>query len=234
MTSDVETARKRGRRPGDAGKRREAVAKALADLTAGGIPFSMGDVAERAGISRATLYRDANLRDLIGSVGEGPPVRPVTGRDFDQLKERAETLAQEQRRLKLALARSEARAKKAEERVTQLIDENFDLERAAHKATRTPDNEEIERIKKEVYADGFAAGVRAAGPRGGGASGVGRGSLGGDLGAAAARLPKAALLNARRTLVRALHPDLFAKDPAAALLATEILKQINAVTQDGR
>jgi curved DNA-binding protein CbpA len=37
------------------------------------------------------------------------------------------------------------------------------------------------------------------------------------------------VLAARRSLARALHPDLFAKDPAAQLLATEILKQLNSL-----
>ena len=205
--------------------------KAIADLTAGGIPFSMQDVAERAGISRATLYRDANLRDLVGAAGEGPSVRPVTSREFEQIRERAETLAKEQRRLKLALRQAEERARTAELRVMELTDENYEYERAAKRAEEQPTNAEIEQARKEAYADGFAAGVRAAGPRG---SGAGAGRAGGDLGAVAARLPKAALLNARRTLVRALHPDLFAQDPAAALLATELLKQLNAVTQTNR
>ncbi|MDX1933159.1 MAG: hypothetical protein SFU56_11180 [Capsulimonadales bacterium] len=222
--------RRRGRRPADAGIRRQAVEKAIADLTEGGVPFSMQDVAERAGISRATLYRDANLRDLVGAAGEGPALRPVTGREYDQLKERAETLAREQRRLKLALRQAEDRARAAEQRVMELTDAHSERERAGRNAQEPPTNAELEQARKEAYADGFAAGVRAAGPRGG----VGAGRSGSELGAVAARLPKAALLNARRTLVRALHPDLFAQDPAAALLATELLKQLNAVTQSNR
>jgi hypothetical protein len=192
----------------------------------------MQDIAERVGISRATLYRDANLRDLIGDAGAGPSVRPVTGRDYEQLREKVEIQAKEQRRLKLALRQAEERARTAEQRVIELTDQNFDFERAARNAQEQPTNAELEQVRKEAYADGFAAGVRASGPRGSGAS-AGR-STSGELGAIAARLPKAALLNARRTLVRALHPDLFAQDPAASLLATELLKQLNAATQSNR
>jgi hypothetical protein len=84
----------------------------------------------------------------------------------------------------------------------------------------------MERIRKESYAEGFTAGTQAAAQRSGGRPGApGTNSLV----AVAVRLPRPSLVSARRTLVKQLHPDLFANDPAAAMLATEILKQLNAL-----
>jgi hypothetical protein len=79
------------------------------------------------------------------------------------------------------------------------------------------------------------AGGRRPGPAPGsnGAVGGAAGRADANLSVAAARLPRAALIAARRQLARALHPDLFAKDPAASLLATELLKQINALASSG-
>jgi hypothetical protein len=120
---------------------------------------------------------------------------------------------------------AEKRAAAAEAQVEKLEAEAARARRAAGGAAAGAAQE---RIKTEAYAEGFAAGARAAG--GGMRGGGGRpGSGTGNLLALAARLPRPALVAARRTLARALHPDLFARDPAAALLATELLKQINAV-----
>jgi hypothetical protein len=211
--------RRRGRRPADAQARREAVLHALDELRSVRVPFTMADLAERAGISRATLYRDASLRDLIGSAGDGPTVRPVDARDYDQLKQRAESLAAEGRRLRRELKQAEERARTAEASA-----------KSEERSQRTPPpSGSTEQIRKEAYADGFTAGRAAAAGRGpiraGGPS---------DLFAVAARLPRQSLLNARRSLARVLHPDLFAQDPAAALLANELLKQLNALAGPGR
>jgi len=69
--------RRRGRRPADATERQKKVREALKELEATGVPFSMQDIAERVGVSRATLYRDTGLRNLIGARGDGPDARPV-------------------------------------------------------------------------------------------------------------------------------------------------------------
>ena len=217
--------RRRGRRPADANQRRAAVLKALSELESARVPFSMGDVAERAGISRATLYRDATLRDLVGAKGEGPEARPVDGKQFAELRIRVETLSREQQRLKALLRHSERRAEEATKRAALLEEENEKYAKATQGQPLT--NEEVERVRKESYAEGFTAGTQAAAQRGGG----GRPGMAGanTLAAVAVRLPRASLVNARRTLVKQLHPDLFSSDPAAALLATEILKQLNAL-----
>lgn len=218
--------RRRGRRPADARQRRAAVEQAIAELESARVPFTMSDVAERAGISRATLYRDAGLRDLVGARGDSPEARPVTARDLSRLEKRIASLEEERKRLRRELRDTEERLKAAE------IDAEEATERARQQARarrdETIDNEFVEKVRKESYADGFAAGSRAAGARGGGRGGAS------DLVSVAARLPRASVLNARRTLAKALHPDLYAQDPAAALLATELLKQLNALAGPGR
>lgn len=220
--------RYRGRRPADAAERRLRVLAAIADLESVRVPFTMSDVAERAGISRATLYRDAGLRDLVGAQGDGPAKRPVSRRDYDTLQAKADTLAQERRALRRAVRSLEARVQAAELRADELGDELRATARDRRSSERVG-GDATEKIQKEAYTEGFAAGVRAAAQRGGG-SARGRGaSAESELLTVASRLPKASLQTARRTLARQLHPDLFTQDPAASMLATELLKQINAL-----
>ncbi|MFM7323071.1 MAG: hypothetical protein ACKO5K_16345 [Armatimonadota bacterium] len=214
------TGRRRGRRPEDAEVRRARVVAALAELERGGVPFSVGDVAERAGVSRATLYRDESLRALIGDRGDGPAHRPVDHRQLTKL-ERDREEALEGRRL----ARRELRAARRE--IDELKDrvERLARENESRQQSRLIDatiQADVDRIRNDAYAEGFQAGTRAAAQRGNGRPGASAG-----LAVAAARLPKPVVASARRTLARALHPDLYADNPAAALLATEILKQLN-------
>lgn len=194
----------------------------------------MSDVAERAGISRATLYRDAGLRDLVGAQGDGPAKRPVGRRDYDALQQKADALSKERRDLRRALRGLEERVQAAE----LLADELKAEARAASRDRRSSERltgDAADTIRKEAFAEGFANGVRIGAQRGGvgsgGGAGGGRGgaSSSGELLTVASRLPKASLQAARRTLARQLHPDLFTQDPAAAMLATELLKQINAL-----
>jgi hypothetical protein len=197
--------------------------QAIAELESAHLPFAMADVAERAGISRATLYRDASLRDLIGNRGAGLAERPVHYREFEQLRQKANTLGREQRRLKALLRHAEQRAEEATKRAALLEEQ---AEKFATEASgKTLTNEDTEKIYRDGYAEGFSAGTRASAARSGGRGG----GIGTDILTVAARLPRTSLVSARRSLVRALHPDLFANDPAAQLLATELLKQINAL-----
>ena len=226
--------RHRGRRPGDVEERRRRVIAAIADLESVRVPFTMSDVAERAGISRATLYRDAGLRDLVGTQGDGPPKRPVDRRDYDALQIKADALAKERRTLRRERRDLEARVQVAELRADELMAEL----RATVRDRKSSDRmggDAAEKIQKEAYTEGFAAGVRAAAQRGGGGGSVRSrgGSAESELLSVASRLPKPSLQAARRTLARQLHPDLFTQDPAAAMLATELLKQINALIGPG-
>ena len=224
--------RRRGRKPADASVRRDAVERALQDFADAKVPFSMSDVAERVGISRATLYRDATLRDLIGQSGDGPKKRPVDSREFDKLRDTNEKLTTERRQLRRDLREAQKRVREAEARASDLDEASRFYERTARKLSENQNEAAQEKLKAESYAQGFAAGARAAQGRGGAQSSGAAAS--GEMRAVASRLPRPALMAARRTLAQKLHPDLFAQDPAAALLATEILKQLNALISDGK
>lgn len=215
------SARRRGRRPADADERRDTVVRAISELESARVPFSMADVADRAGVSRATLYRDASLREIIGKRGDGPAVRPISSRDVENLKKRNAELQRQRNELKRAVKEAEERAGISETRARE-------AERRLNIAFTDAANERAER---EAYADGFAAGQKAAAARN---PPPGRGATTGDLFGVAGKMPRESLLNARRALARVLHPDLFANDPAAASLATEILKQLNAVAAERR
>jgi hypothetical protein len=219
--------RKRGRRPADAGERRERVIKALKDLTDARVPFSMGDLAERVGISRATLYRDATLRDLIGEAGDGPATRPVDYAQFQKLQNERQEWLVDRRKMRREVREREKREVELLNRIDFLMRENTAM--ANEIAVSVGHVEAREKLKAEAYTEGFNAGVRTAaqqnnGRRGGGSS---------DLQAMASRIPRPVLLQARKTLIKTLHPDLFENDPAVKLLATELLKQINDVVSTG-
>ena len=224
--------RRRGRKPADAIERRARVEAALADLTTSHTPFSMADVAERAGISRATLYRDAGLRDLVGNVGDSPPTRPVTIHDYEKKIVEAAKLLAERKALRKQL-RDAGEIKAGLEREIEKLEKKVAIY-AAHIDSGAGQNTDT--VRKDAYAEGFAQGVRTAmGQRGGGSGGARPGAIpvsngAGSLASVAAKLPKPALLAARRNLARVLHPDLFAgEDAATVALATELLKQINAL-----
>ena len=218
----MEEKRQRGRRPVDARDRRAMVEAAIRELESVKLPFTMQDVADRAGVSRATLYRDAALRDLVGARGDGPVVRPADSRSVAQLETDNKTLASERRALRREL-------NETKKRVDELLERCAALEREQRQASPKDEvgQSEAEKIRTQAYADGFAAGTRAAMQRGGTRPGS---TGGGELAMVAARLPRPSVLAARRMLARALHPDLFAQDPAAQVLATEILKQLNSLT----
>jgi AcrR family transcriptional regulator len=221
MSEGFSDLRRRGRRPADAAQRKAKVLAALRELESTSVPFSMQDVAERVGVSRATLYRDATLRELIGAKGDGPPVRPVDFRIHEKLRTEVDALRSESRELRRKLKEAERERKALQERIASLENENSDRMYAQRAAEAMTDG--VENVRQEAYAAGFQAGVTSA-ARGG------RGAGGGGLMVAATRFPKATLAGARRTLAKAIHPDLFVDDPATQLLANEILKQLNSLT----
>lgn len=223
MSEGFSDLRRRGRRPADAAQRKAKVQAALRELDSTGVPFSMQDVAERVGVSRATLYRDATLRELIGAKGDGPPVRPVDFRIHEKLRAEVDALRSESRELRRKQKDAERERKTLQERIASLEDENSERMHAQRVAESMTDG--VEDVRQEAYARGFQAGMTSAsrGGRGGGGGAAG-------LMIAATRFPKATLASARRTLAKAIHPDLFVDDPATALLANEILKQLNSLT----
>ena len=186
--------RLRGPKPSDPDTRAERVTAAVRALEKIGAAFSVADVAERAGISRATVYRSPTLRALVGAKGDGPrTVDAALHAKLEtrclKLKSKAGTLRRQLAELEASWTEMRERAKLAEEKLA-----------AAERRVET-----------------LAAHAR--------------GTTGGALGAVAARLGQDERRRARRILARALHPDLFAQDHATAVLATELLKSLNALAE---
>jgi len=98
--------RARGPKPSDPEVRAERVAAAVRALEKIGAAFSVADVAERAGISRATLYRSPALRALVGAKGDGP--RTVDAARHEKLEDRCDKLKAKAGALRRQLAESEA------------------------------------------------------------------------------------------------------------------------------
>jgi hypothetical protein len=212
--------RRRGRRPADATERHKKVREALKELEATGIPFSMQDVAERVGVSRATLYRDTVLRDLIGARGDGPDARPVDYKTHARICHELEGVRTEKIELQKRAYALEQERRSLQARIRDLENENKSSKQAQRVAESMSDD--MENIREEAFGRGFQAGREAAtrgGARGGGST----------LSAIAARLPRTARVEARNQLAKLIHPDRFASEPATLLLATEILKQLNAL-----
>ena len=171
------------------------MAAAVKELERIGAAFSVADVAERAGVSRATIYRTAELRDLIGAKGDC--ARPVAPELHERLSARHEVLKGKARDLRRRLAESEQSWEEMRERAVT-------AERRLQAAER-----QIALLAAQH-------------------SGTAHGN--GSLAAVAARLGPEEMRQARRQIAAVLHPDLYAKDPAAAALATELLKSLNALT----
>lgn len=190
----IET-RKRGVKPDDPVERAACVAAAVRALERIGATFTVGDVAERAGLSRATIYRSPQLRALIGAKGDG--VRTVEAEVHARLTARHETAKAKTRDLRRRLSDSERSWEEMRERA-------LTAERRLAEAQR---HIKMLEAQREAAAHGAS-----------------------PLAGVAARLGPEEIRQARRQLARALHPDLFAGDTPAALLATELLKSINALT----
>lgn len=213
--------RRRGRRPADATERQKKVRDALKELEATGVPFSMQDVAERVGVSRATLYRDTGLRDLIGARGDGPDSRPVDYKTHARICGELESVRTEKIELQKRAYALEQERRTLQSRIQTLETENRTTRQAQMRAESMSDD--VEAVREEAFARGFQAGREAA-TRGGGRNSAS------NLSAIAARLPRTARVEARNQLAKLIHPDKFASDPATMMLATEILKQLNALT----
>jgi AcrR family transcriptional regulator len=213
--------RRRGRRPADAQERRKKVHDALRELEATGIPFSMQDVAERVGVSRATLYRDTVLRELIGARGDSPDTRPVDYKTYARLRSELEVLRAEKIEIQKRSYALEKERRALQEKIQVLEKENRSTRQAQRRAEAASD--ELEDIREEAYGRGFQAGREAA------SRGI-RGGSTNPLVAVAARLPRTSRIEARNQIAKLIHPDRFADNAAMSVLATEILKQLNALT----
>ena len=102
-TKDIRT---RGAKPQDPDARAARVKAAVRDLERIGAAFTVAEVAERAGISRATLYRSPDLRALVGAKGDGP--RVVDAAIHEKVCTRHEAQKAKTRALRRELAEAEA------------------------------------------------------------------------------------------------------------------------------
>ncbi len=194
MSKAVKEIRARGAKPQDPEARRLRVKTAVRDLERIGAAFSVADVAARAGVSRATIYRSQDLRDLVGAKGDGP--RTVDAALHEKICTRHESQKAKVRGLRRELAELEASWGEMRERAKSAEGKLAAAERR------------IEVLSSQT-----------------------RGGVGGALDTVAARLGPDDRRRARRVLARALHPDLFAQDTAAFMLATELLKTLNALAE---
>lgn len=79
-----------------------------------GSPFSVADIAERAGVSRATIYRDNALRAIVGARGDGD--RPVSADVHARVCDRYKALQGTAKDLRKRLAQSESSWEQMRER----------------------------------------------------------------------------------------------------------------------
>jgi regulator of replication initiation timing len=221
--------RRRGPKPRSIAELTEKVDASVRALRQTGIPFTIQDVADHSGISRASLYRIEGLRQRIGTHGDQPTSRPVSSRELnllrrelDSVREERSTAVKENRRLQIELNR-------AVRRIDELMLDSTEKLQAAKSAEEKAESAVSDR--DGIFAEGFQAGLRAASQKG---RGMAPAAGSEDLNVAAARLPRAAMLKARRTLALAIHPDLFHDNPAAQVLAGEIFKLLNQLATPGQ
>ena len=110
------TARTCGAKPKNPQERAAQVAAAVRALEKIGAAFSVADVAERAGLSRATIYRSDALRAIIGAKGDGP--RTVPADLHEKLTERHLAAKTKARTLRRELAELEQSWQEMRERAT--------------------------------------------------------------------------------------------------------------------
>ncbi len=109
-------ARTCGAKPKDPQTRAAQVAAAVRALEKIGAAFSVADVAERAGLSRATIYRSDALRAIIGAKGDG--ARTVPADLHEKLTERHQAAKTKTRTLRRELAELEQSWQEMRERAT--------------------------------------------------------------------------------------------------------------------
>lgn len=132
--------RSNGIKPVGLPERTAAVKSAVGALEKIGAAFTVTDIAERSGVSRATIYRSAELRQLIGA--RGNIERTVPAEAFNKMEARCaqqraaiRKLRQELKELEASWEVIRARAVAAEVEVETLRSETKDL--AARLAKRS-------------------------------------------------------------------------------------------------
>jgi len=126
-----------GAKPKDPQQRAAQVAAAVRELEKMGAAFSVADVAERAGLSRATIYRSDALRAIIGAKGDG--ARNVPAALHDKLAERHQAAKSKARTLRRELAELEQSWQEMRERALSAERRLLEAERKL-KLLQTPAN----------------------------------------------------------------------------------------------
>lgn len=104
-----------GPKPELQASRTSRVKQAVNELRKSGAPFTIQDVADRSGVSRATLYRNNELRQIVGAHGD--PDR-IAGRISEvRIKSKNDELRQEVRELRSRLKDIEAAYDRVYERL---------------------------------------------------------------------------------------------------------------------
>jgi regulator of replication initiation timing len=105
--------RRRGPKPQSISDLTAKVDASVRALRATGVPFTIQDVADHSGISRASLYRIEGLRERIGTHGDQHTTRPVNARELKALRKELESVrdersaaVKENRRLQIELNRA--------------------------------------------------------------------------------------------------------------------------------
>jgi regulator of replication initiation timing len=221
--------RRRGPKPQSISDLTAKVDASVRALRATGVPFTIQDVADHSGISRASLYRIEGLRDRIGVHGDQTTTRPINARELKVLRKELESVREERSAAVKENRRLQIELNRAVRRIDELMLDGTEKSQAAKSAEQKAETAVADR--DSVYAEGFQAGLRAASQKG---RGMAPAAGSEDLNVAAARLPRAAMLKARRTLALAIHPDLFQDNPAAQVLAGEIFKLLNQLATPGQ
>jgi Family of unknown function (DUF6262) len=105
-------------RQADSARRRDRVAKALADTVAAGEEISISAIAARAGVDRTFLYRHRDLLEQIHTAEAQPRSATGTGPVVSRASLQADLLAAQQRCVRVA-----ARNQQLEKRLSELLGE---------------------------------------------------------------------------------------------------------------
>lgn len=105
-------------RQADSARRRDRVAKALADTIAAGEEISVSGIATKAGVDRTFLYRHRDLLDQVHAADAEPSRTTATGPVVSRASLQADLLASQQRCVRIA-----ARTQQLEKRLSELLGE---------------------------------------------------------------------------------------------------------------
>ena len=156
----ISNIRTRGAKPNDPQERARKVQDAVLELEKIGAAFSVADVAERAGISRATIYRNQKLRDLVGARGDG--ARAVDPDTHASVCAKHQSLKSKTRELRRRLAEVEKgwdemreRAVSAEHRLRIAEQRVHSLNKRVSSTTQAHSTVSLSHLASEIGAEGM-------------------------------------------------------------------------------